>query len=102
MDLQLSGKKALVTGSTAGIGLAIATALAGEGADVVVNGRTEARVADAVSKVRAHAKGSVSGIAADGGTRSGNGPVDRATGGRGCAGEQSGYFRDEALRADSG
>lgn len=71
MDLQLSGKKALVTGSTAGIGLAIAAALAGEGAGVVVNGRTEARVADAVSKIRSHAKGSVSGIAADGGTLAG-------------------------------
>jgi NAD(P)-dependent dehydrogenase (short-subunit alcohol dehydrogenase family) len=61
----------LVTGSTAGIGLAIAAALSQEGADVVVNGRTEARVADAVSKIRINATGSVSGIAADGGTRAG-------------------------------
>ena len=43
MDFQLTGKKALVTGSTAGIGLAIATALAKEGASVVVNGRSEQR-----------------------------------------------------------
>jgi NAD(P)-dependent dehydrogenase (short-subunit alcohol dehydrogenase family) len=71
MDLQLHGKKALITGSTAGIGLAIATALAGEGADVVLNGRTEARVAAAISKVLKHARGSVSGIAADAGTRAG-------------------------------
>jgi NAD(P)-dependent dehydrogenase (short-subunit alcohol dehydrogenase family) len=71
MDLQLQGKKALVTGSTAGIGLSIATALAREGADVVINGRTEARVAAAIAKVREHAKGSVSGIAADAGTRAG-------------------------------
>lgn len=71
MDLQLSGKKALVTGSTAGIGLAIVMALAREGADVVVNGRTEARVTEAVLKIRAHAKASVSGIAADAGTRAG-------------------------------
>jgi NAD(P)-dependent dehydrogenase (short-subunit alcohol dehydrogenase family) len=71
MDLNLSGKRALVTGSTAGIGLAIATALAQEGADVVVNGRTEARVAEAVAKIRAVAKGSVSGIATDAGTRAG-------------------------------
>lgn len=71
MDLQLTGKKALITGSTAGIGLAIATALAREGADVIVNGRTEARVAEAVAKVRAEAKGSVSGVAADAGTRAG-------------------------------
>jgi NAD(P)-dependent dehydrogenase (short-subunit alcohol dehydrogenase family) len=71
MDLQLRGKKALVTGSTAGIGLAIATTLAREGADVVINGRTEARVAEAVSKVRKDAKGDVSGIAADTGARAG-------------------------------
>ena len=44
MKLGLRGKAAVVSGSTAGIGLAIATALAAEGAKVVVNGRTEARV----------------------------------------------------------
>jgi NAD(P)-dependent dehydrogenase (short-subunit alcohol dehydrogenase family) len=71
MDLQLGGKKALITGSTAGIGLAIATALAREGADVVLNGRTEARVAQAVAKVRQNAQGAVSGIAADAGTSAG-------------------------------
>ena len=71
MDLQLEGKKALVTGSTAGIGLAIATALAREGADVVINGRTDARVAEAMHKIREHARGSVSGVAADSGTRAG-------------------------------
>src|SRR3989441_11570131 len=43
MDLGLRGKTAVVTGSTAGIGLAIATALAEEGAAVVVNGRADAR-----------------------------------------------------------
>jgi NAD(P)-dependent dehydrogenase (short-subunit alcohol dehydrogenase family) len=73
MDLQLTGKKALVTGSTAGIGLAIATKLAREGADVIINGRTDQRVAEAIRKIRADAdlKGSVSGIAADAGTRAG-------------------------------
>jgi NAD(P)-dependent dehydrogenase (short-subunit alcohol dehydrogenase family) len=40
MELQQSGKLALVSGSTAGIGLAIATALAREGARVIVNGRS--------------------------------------------------------------
>ena len=44
MDLQLTDKLAVVTGSTKGIGLAIATSLAREGARVVVNGRTEAAV----------------------------------------------------------
>ena len=51
MDLQLTDKLAVVSGSTAGIGYAIAEALAKEGARVVVNGRTQAAVADAVSKI---------------------------------------------------
>jgi NAD(P)-dependent dehydrogenase (short-subunit alcohol dehydrogenase family) len=53
MDLQLIDKLALVSGSTAGIGLAIATSLAAEGARVIVNGRTEARVAEAIQTIRA-------------------------------------------------
>jgi NAD(P)-dependent dehydrogenase (short-subunit alcohol dehydrogenase family) len=52
MDLQLANKRALVTGSTAGIGLAIAEALAREGAEVVVNGRTEQRVQLACEQIR--------------------------------------------------
>jgi NAD(P)-dependent dehydrogenase (short-subunit alcohol dehydrogenase family) len=52
VDLQLAGKLALVTGSTAGIGFAIAKALAAEGTRVVVNGRTEARVAAACESIR--------------------------------------------------
>ena len=44
IDLKLKDKLALVTGSTAGIGLAIATSLAAEGAEVIVNGRDEGRV----------------------------------------------------------
>jgi NAD(P)-dependent dehydrogenase (short-subunit alcohol dehydrogenase family) len=65
MDLQLNGKLALVSGSTAGIGLAIATALANEGARVIVNGRTEAAVADAVAKLKAETGGDVLGFAGD-------------------------------------
>lgn len=53
MDLQLTGKLALVTGSTAGIGLAIAKTLAAEGARVIVNGRTQARVDEAITAIRA-------------------------------------------------
>jgi NAD(P)-dependent dehydrogenase (short-subunit alcohol dehydrogenase family) len=66
MDLQLTHKIALVTGSTAGIGLAIATALAREGADVFINGRTEQRVAAAVAAVKRDAPAAnVRGIVAD-------------------------------------
>ena len=65
MDLGLGGKRALVTGSTAGIGLATARALANEGAHVFVNGRTEARVADAVERLRELSGATVDGIAAD-------------------------------------
>src|SRR5690348_14349804 len=66
MDLKLSGKSALVTGSTAGIGFAIASALAGEGARVIVNGRTAERVANAVQQLQSkHRIANVSGRAAD-------------------------------------
>ncbi|MCC6303182.1 MAG: SDR family oxidoreductase [Gammaproteobacteria bacterium] len=66
MDLGLQGRRALVTGSTAGIGFATARALAAEGARVTVNGRTEARVRGAVERLRAEFPGaSVEGIAAD-------------------------------------
>ena len=72
MDLGLRGKTAVISGSTAGIGLAIATALAAEGASVVINGRTEARVADAIEKIRRDAKDTqVRGVAADLGTLDG-------------------------------
>jgi NAD(P)-dependent dehydrogenase (short-subunit alcohol dehydrogenase family) len=53
MDLQLAGKLALVTGSTAGIGFAIASALAHEGARVIVNGRSDERVRSAIERIRA-------------------------------------------------
>src|SRR6266550_3406213 len=53
MNLQLENKLALVSGSTAGIGFAIAKALAAEGARVVVNGRTETRVSEAKASIRA-------------------------------------------------
>ena len=66
MQIDLSGRRALVTGSTQGIGLAIATRLAAAGAVVTVNGRDEKRVRDAVERVRAAAGGAdVRGVAAD-------------------------------------
>ncbi|MGB7284393.1 MAG: SDR family NAD(P)-dependent oxidoreductase [Candidatus Acidiferrum sp.] len=72
MNLGLKGKKAVVSGSTAGIGFAIASALAEEGASVVVNGRTEARVNAALEKIRKlHNGAHLQGVAADLGTVSG-------------------------------
>ncbi len=53
MDLDLTGKVALVTGSTRGIGLATALGLARMGAGVIVNGRTEPAVAEAIAKIKA-------------------------------------------------
>lgn len=52
MDLQLKGKTALVTGSTLGIGFAIAKSLLKEGAKVFINGRTEERVNQAISRLK--------------------------------------------------
>ena len=66
MDLKLVGKTALVTGSTAGIGFAIAQSLAREGAHVTVNGRTQDRVDAALAQIRANVPAArLSGIAAD-------------------------------------
>src|SRR5271170_2323375 len=66
MDLQLEGKKALVTGSTAGIGFATARALAAEGASVIVNGRTQARVDAAIAEIRKeYPRAVLSGVASD-------------------------------------
>jgi NAD(P)-dependent dehydrogenase (short-subunit alcohol dehydrogenase family) len=65
MDLQLKGKVALISGSTAGIGHAIAAALAREGARVIVNGRTSAAVDAAVAAMKSAAGGDVLGFAGD-------------------------------------
>jgi NAD(P)-dependent dehydrogenase (short-subunit alcohol dehydrogenase family) len=66
VDLKLTGKVALVTGSTAGIGFSIAQSLASEGAHVYVNGRTQQRVDAAIAAIRSHGAGvKVDGIAAD-------------------------------------
>lgn len=72
MDLQLTNKRVLVTGSTAGIGFAIASFLAQEGASVVVNGRSQDRVEEAVKRIRKEKQDAqVSGSAADLGTKQG-------------------------------
>ncbi|WP_181310965.1 SDR family NAD(P)-dependent oxidoreductase [Nocardioides campestrisoli] len=66
MDLQLSGKRAFVSGSTQGIGLAIARALLAEGASVVINGRDGDRLRAAVEGLRDDVPGAVvSGLVAD-------------------------------------
>lgn len=72
MDLQLQGQHALVTGSTAGIGFAIAHALAAEGASVTVNGRSEAGVSSALTRLRTDfPQADLRGIAADAATAEG-------------------------------
>ena len=72
MELKLEGKRALVSGSTAGIGWAIAAGLAAEGEEVVVNGRTQARVDAAIRALRdRHPRARVRGVAADLGTAEG-------------------------------
>ncbi|MGA2212944.1 MAG: SDR family NAD(P)-dependent oxidoreductase [Bryobacteraceae bacterium] len=72
MDLQMDGKLALVSGSTAGIGYAIAESLATEGAQVIINGRTASRVERAVQKLQnSGVRGRVQGFAADLGTSDG-------------------------------
>jgi NAD(P)-dependent dehydrogenase (short-subunit alcohol dehydrogenase family) len=65
MDLQLNGKLALVSGSTAGIGLAIASALAREGARVIVNGRSKRSVDEAVARLKSATGGDLQGFAGD-------------------------------------
>jgi NAD(P)-dependent dehydrogenase (short-subunit alcohol dehydrogenase family) len=66
MDLKLKNKIALITGSTAGIGFAIAKSLAHEGAHVFVNGRTSERVNNAVNKIKQQTGNeNVKGLVAD-------------------------------------
>ena len=72
MNLGLQGKLAVVSGSTAGIGFAIAAALAAEGAKVAVNGRTQARVDAALKSIQQRVAGAdLRGVAADLGAAAG-------------------------------
>src|SRR5436305_1540759 len=69
MDLQLTGKTALVTGSTAGIGLAIAERLAAEGVTVTICGRNQAKLDEAAARIAA--VGKVEAVLADPATAEG-------------------------------
>ncbi|MBB3226174.1 NAD(P)-dependent dehydrogenase (short-subunit alcohol dehydrogenase family) [Luteibacter sp. Sphag1AF] len=72
MHINLASRRAIVTGSTAGIGLAIAQGLARAGAEVVVTGRTQARVDAAIAHIRSDvAQARLIGVAGDLGTREG-------------------------------
>src|SRR4051794_37777333 len=72
MKIDVSGKTALITGSTAGIGHAIAKGLAGAGADIIINGRSQGKVDAAVAAIaRLHPGRQVRGIAADVSTEAG-------------------------------
>ena len=66
MDLKLTGKTALISGSTKGIGFASANVLAAEGCRVIINGRTDSAVEEAIGRIRSHApKADLQGFAAD-------------------------------------
>jgi NAD(P)-dependent dehydrogenase (short-subunit alcohol dehydrogenase family) len=72
MHIGLSSRSAIVSGSTAGIGFAIARGLAGAGAHVVVTGRTQARVDEAIAAIANDVQGArLTGVAADLGTAEG-------------------------------
>jgi 3-oxoacyl-ACP reductase-like protein len=79
MDLHLNDKSALVTGSTAGIGLEIARKLAVEGAKVIITGRNKAKLDQAVDSIRTSGGAYVSGVLADAATEEGTAALVRAT-----------------------
>jgi NAD(P)-dependent dehydrogenase (short-subunit alcohol dehydrogenase family) len=78
MDLQLAGKQALVTGSASGIGYAIAAALLREGADVIVNGRSQETVDGAIARLREATGRTAKGFAADMATAEGTAAIHAA------------------------
>ncbi len=71
MDLKLEGKTALVTGATAGIGLAIAQALVDEGATVTITGRNQAKLDTALNALQSGKRGIAKGVVADAATSAG-------------------------------
>lgn len=99
MDLQLTDSLSLVTGSTAGIGKAIAARLLREGARVVVNGRSEAGVEKALAELRPLARSAahLSGVAADAGTPEGAAAIVAAAPGVEILVNNSGYYEPIAF-----
>lgn len=79
MDLQLNGKKALVSASSSGIGYSIAKRLAEEGAEVIINGRTQKSVDEALGKLKTEVpNGKFLSLAADLGTAAGSAEAIKA------------------------
>jgi NAD(P)-dependent dehydrogenase (short-subunit alcohol dehydrogenase family) len=100
MDLKLKDRLALVSGSTAGIGFAIAKALAGEGARVIVNGRTQTAVDEAVASLRSDTGASVEAFAGDLTTASAADALFARFPRGGDPGQQPRHLRAEAVRGD--
>ena len=98
MDLHLAGKTAVVTGSTAGIGLEIARRLAVEGADVIVSGRDAGKVDAAVASIRDSGGTSVRGVVADVTTAGRGRDPGRGRGHGGHPCQQSRHLREQGLR----
>lgn len=105
MKIQLDTKRALVTASTGGIGFAIAQGLAEAGAEVVINGRSEGSVNDAVAKLTSAVPGAtVTGVAADLSAASGvetllqgAGPIDILVNNAGIYGTQDFFETDDEV-----
>jgi len=77
VDLKIAGRRALVTGSTSGIGYAIAEGLAREGAQVVLNARQADSLESAVARIKGAVKGAkVVGVVADAATAEGAKTID--------------------------
>jgi NAD(P)-dependent dehydrogenase (short-subunit alcohol dehydrogenase family) len=102
MDLKLTGKLAFISGSTAGIGHAIATALAHEGARVIVNGREQASVDEAVARISAGPGGEVIGFAGDMSTAAAASALVARFPDIEILVNNLGIFRTEAFRGDPG
>jgi NAD(P)-dependent dehydrogenase (short-subunit alcohol dehydrogenase family) len=103
MRIDLSGKTAVVTGSTAGIGLAIAKGLAAAGASTVINGRTQAAVDKAVAALKSAVPGvSIRGLAADLGAAEGCAALVEAVPAADILINNLGIFRPPRLLRDPG